>query len=83
MSFYRLIARDDTRNIKREYIIFKSESLFGDSLVNIFYGREKSRGHHLTIQFKDETEADNYIKKSLNKRLTSKKRIGCNYKFIN
>ena len=79
MSFYRLVARDDALNIRREYVIYQSKSLYGDSLVNICYGREKSKGHHITMVFKDKETAGKYVQNALKKRLNSQKRIGCNY----
>lgn len=80
---YHLKAQDLSKNIKREYVIFESESLFGDHLVNICYGRQNSKGHHITLLFNDKNESKKYVEKAVKKRLTSEKRIGCNYELIN
>jgi hypothetical protein len=67
------------KNLDRDYTICIQKGLFGLWVLNIFYGKWGAGCRKLQYSFEKQEEAQDLIKKTLRKRLTSQKRIGCNY----
>ena len=67
------------KNLDRDYTITVQKGLFNLWVVNIFYGKWGASCCRLQYSFETQEEGKKFIKKTLQKRLNSHKRIGCNY----
>ena len=75
----KLKAIDHEHNIHRDYEIVITQSLFGLWGVITAYGRCAQKGKQNLYHFETEAETKIFIHKTLQKRLTARKRIGCPY----
>jgi predicted DNA-binding WGR domain protein len=82
MQDYRLKARDPEKGIYRWYEIKQAQDLLGSWSLIISYGRIGRKGQSKIYGFKTADEKDKFLQKILKKRLTSERRIGCNYAFV-
>ena len=78
----RLQALNPERNVFRDYELHISPGLFGSHVVQIAYGRIGTRGRIHTHGFDSPETAATFIKACLKKRLSSVKRIGCDYTIL-
>ncbi len=82
MQGYRLKAQNPEKGIYRWYEIKQAQDLLGGWSLIISYGRIGCKGQSRIYGFKTIKEKDKFLHKILKKRLTSERRIGCNYAFI-
>lgn len=75
----RFKAKAPDRNIARFYTLRKSTNLWGDTVVSSSFGRIGTHGNVKHMYFTDPAQADRYITTTIRKRLSAKKRIGCDY----
>jgi predicted DNA-binding WGR domain protein len=78
-GYLRLQALNSDKNVFRDYELHISPGLFDSHVVQIAYGRIGTRGHVQNHVFDTQMTASTFIKKCLQKRLSSVKRIGCAY----
>ncbi len=77
----RLEARDAAKELFRAYRIDAGTDLFGHWLVDVTFGRIGSRGRTVRYIAGDEDEARRIVRRCLQRRATSPKRIGVGYRF--
>ncbi|WP_010303088.1 WGR domain-containing protein [Candidatus Odyssella thessalonicensis] len=82
MQDYRLKAIDSDKGIYRWYEIKQAPDLLGRWSLIISYGRIGRKGRSKVMSFDSLEEKDKFLQKTLRKRLTSERRIGCNYTLI-
>lgn len=78
----RLRAQDTEKNRDRDYEIFVSKILFGFLGLTIAFGRHGARGSFKNYIFETKEEAQRFVHKILQKRLTAPQRIGCSYRLV-
>ena len=71
------------KNLDRDYSIVVQKGLFSLWVVNVFYGKWGTTCRKLQYSFETQEQGQKFIKKTLRKRLTSYKRIGCSYQPVN
>lgn len=74
-----LIARDDSRNLQREYYIERSVDLFGLHVVDWAWGRIGARGLSRRRSFPTQDQAIAFVAALLARRATAPRRIGAAY----
>ena len=74
-----LQAIDPARNIARRYAIEASPDLFGHIIVYLHWGRIGTRGQGRTISFVKDQDAARFVRQTLSRRASAKKRIGVGY----
>jgi predicted DNA-binding WGR domain protein len=74
-----LQAIDPARNIARDYRIEATPDLFGHVIVELHWGRIGTRGRSRIVSFAVEQAARRFIRSTLLKRQSAKKRIGVAY----
>lgn len=74
-----LVAIDEARNIRRRYRIAIGRDLFGFTLVETSWGRIGHRGQVTVHAFPDQADALVFVRRTLRRRATAKKRIGVSY----
>jgi hypothetical protein len=79
----RLAAVDDERNIRRGYMIARTQDLFGWHVVSWAWGRLDCRPTHRIRAFRDKTAAIAFTRQLLAKRATAPRRIGVQYRPLN
>ena len=75
-----LQARDPARNIFRSYVIEAGRDLFGEWVIDIYYGRIGSQGQHRQYSVANENAARQLIAEKLKRRRSAKGRIGVSYR---
>jgi predicted DNA-binding WGR domain protein len=78
-SRIHLQAIDRSRNIARDYRIEASTDLFGHIIVELHWGRIGTRGQWRTISFADAQHAVRFVRQTLMRRASAKRRIGVPY----
>ena len=78
-SYRRWQARDDARNIAREYWVFMSTDLFGWVVVEAGWGRIGTRGASRRLAFAQTEDALRFAGTVAQRRATAKQRIGAAY----
>jgi predicted DNA-binding WGR domain protein len=74
-----LQAVDAARNIARDYRIEASTDLFGHIIVYLHWGRIGTKGQSRVVSFARDAHAQRFIRSTLRKRQSAKKRIGVSY----
>jgi predicted DNA-binding WGR domain protein len=74
-----LQAVDHARNIARDYQIEATPDLFGHIIVSLHWGRIGTRGQSWVVSFAAEQLAQRFVKATLARRRSTKKRIGVAY----
>ena len=74
-----LIARDDSRNIRRGYQIERSTDLFGHVIIDWHWGRIGTSGQSRRVSFANDSGATAFVRSLLRRRDGSGKRIGVDY----
>jgi predicted DNA-binding WGR domain protein len=77
-----LFARDDSRNIRRCYVIERSPDLFGFTIVERHWGRAGTAGQWQRAAFPDDHAANRFVAAILKRRSTAPRRIGAAYQVI-
>ena len=75
----RLIARDDSANIRRGYQIERSTDLFGHVIIDWHWGRIGTSGQSRRVSFVNDSGATAFVRSLLRRRDGSGKRIGVDY----
>jgi predicted DNA-binding WGR domain protein len=78
----RLQAIDLARNIARDYVIEASPDLFGHIIVALHWGRIGTKGQSRLLSFAKQYDAARFVRQTLSRRATAKKRIGVPYRPI-
>jgi excinuclease UvrABC nuclease subunit len=78
----RLKAQQFERNINRDYEIAVYKVLLGFWGVVLAFGRQGKKGDSRNYVFATLQEAQQFVRKTLQKRLRAPKRIGCPYFFV-
>jgi predicted DNA-binding WGR domain protein len=81
-SRIHLQAIDRSRNIARDYRIEASTDLFGHIIVELHWGRIGTRGQGRTISFAEAKHAVRFVRQTLTRQASSRKRFGVAYKPI-
>lgn len=76
-----LEARDPTQGRFRSYRLEAGTDLFGAWLVEVTYGRIGTRGRRIRYVVSDESGAITFVRQTLRRRATAKRRIGVSYCF--
>ncbi len=79
MQDYRLKAIDSNKGIYRWYEIKQAPDLLGGWSLIISYGRIGRKGRTKVMSFHSLEEKDKFLQNVLKKRLSSERRIGCNF----
>jgi predicted DNA-binding WGR domain protein len=74
-----LQAIDPARNIARAYSIEAQRDLFGHWIVALGWGRIGTRGQSRTLSFVHERDAARFIRTTLTRRASARRRIGVDY----
>jgi predicted DNA-binding WGR domain protein len=74
-----LQAIDPARNIARDYQIDATTDLFGHIIVTLHWGRIGTKGQGRTISFADAQHAVRFVRQTLMRRASAKRRIGVPY----
>ena len=74
-----LQAIDKTRNIARGYRIDTSRDLFGHWIIDLHWGRIGTRGQSRTFSFAEIQAAQTFVRQTLSRRASARKRIGVAY----
>jgi predicted DNA-binding WGR domain protein len=74
-----LQAIDPSRNIARAYSIDARRDLFGHWIVALGWGRIGTSGQSRTLSFVHERDATRFIRTTLTRRASAKRRIGVDY----
>ena len=84
MFFFHLKLRaiDLEQNINRDYEIFVSKVFFNCWGVTLAFGRYGTKGTYKNYVFSTKEEAQQFVHKTIQKRLKAPKRIGCPYRVI-
>jgi predicted DNA-binding WGR domain protein len=77
-----LVARDDARNIRRDYLIERSPDLFGFTIVECNWGRIGTCGQRRRAAFERPDDAQAHVNRLLSRRKTAHRRIGVAYMLI-
>jgi predicted DNA-binding WGR domain protein len=77
-----LQAVDHARNIARDYQIEVTADLFGHIIVSLHWGRIGTRGQSRVVSFAAEQSVRHFVKATLAKRQSAKKRIGVAYQNV-
>jgi predicted DNA-binding WGR domain protein len=77
-----LQAVDPTRNIARDYRIATSLDLFGHWIIALHWGRIGTRGQNRLISFDKQCDAARFVKHTLSRRASARKRLGTVYRVI-
>lgn len=77
-----LKASNPLLNVNRWYSLTIMKDLFGDWLLITQWGRQGFKGQFKQYAFKEESALHKAFQSTLKKRLTSHKRIGCNYEIV-
>lgn len=80
--FIKLQAVNPERNVYRAYEVHLTRGLFNLWMVQIGYGRIGSRGHTHSHSFETQQEAFSFIAKSLKRRQSAPRRLGCAYFYV-
>jgi predicted DNA-binding WGR domain protein len=75
-----LQAIDSARNIARRYAIEASADLFGHVIVDLHWGRIGTKGQGRTVSFAQAQDATRFVRQTLNRRASAKKRLGVGYR---
>ena len=75
-----LQATDPARNIARRYAIEASLDLFGHWIIQVSWGRIGTRGQNSTVSFEKYHDARSFVRRTLGRRASAKKRIGVAYR---
>jgi predicted DNA-binding WGR domain protein len=75
-----LQAIDPARNIARRYAIEASADLFGHFIVDLQWGRIGTKGQSRTLSFAQAQDASRFVRQTLNRRASAKKRLGVGYR---
>ena len=75
-----LQAIDPARNIARSYAIEASADLFGHIVVDLHWGRIGTKGQGRTISFAKAQDATRFVRQTLSRRASAKKRLGVGYR---
>ena len=75
----RLEARDESRNIRRGYRIERSVDLFGDHIVEWWWGRIGTVGQLRRLSFENSEYAARHVSALLRHRYSAPKRFGVSY----
>lgn len=78
-SYHRWQARDDARNIAREYWVFISTDLFGWAVVETGWSRIGTQGASRRRAFANTEDALRFAGTIAQRRATAKQRIGAAY----
>ena len=78
----KLRAMTSDKITNRDYEIFVLKVLFGFYGVTLAFGRHGVRGTYKNHIFETKEEAKTFVCKTLKKRLTAPKRIGCPYVLV-
>jgi predicted DNA-binding WGR domain protein len=78
----RLQAIDPARNIARGYVIEASPDLFGHIIVALHWGRIGTRGQSRLMSFAKQHDAAQFVRQTLARRASAKKRIGVDYRLV-
>ena len=84
MSNCRWVLRaiNPGKNVDRVYEIWSGRGLFNCWSVIIGYGRHGRGGTQKVYSFTTQEEMEAFVRKTLNKRFQSHKRIGCSYQVV-
>ncbi len=74
-----LEARAPARNTSRSYVIEAGKDLFGEWVIDIYYGRIGSKGQHRQYSAASEAATRRLIAQKLKRRRSAKRRIGVSY----
>jgi predicted DNA-binding WGR domain protein len=77
-----LQAIDAGRNIARDYRIEISPDLFGHIVIELHWGRIGTKGQRRALSFADEAPALRFIRATLARRQSARKRIGTPYRSV-
>jgi predicted DNA-binding WGR domain protein len=78
----RLQAIDHTRNIARDYVIEASSDLFGHWIISLHWGRIGTKGQSRMLSFDRQGDAACFVKHTLSRRASARKRIGAEYNIV-
>ena len=78
----RLQAIDPMRNIARGYAIHATADLFGYWIVDLHWGRVGTRGQCRKLSFAQEQDAVGFVRTTLARRGSAKRRIGVGYTVV-
>ncbi len=82
VSYFKLRAIHPEKKIFREYNLHLSKDLFGFWLLQANYGRIGSTGKTKSYGFQDYRVSFDKMMTLLNKRLKSRKKMGCPYQIV-
>jgi predicted DNA-binding WGR domain protein len=77
-----LQAIDPARNIARDYQIEVTTDLFGHIIIALCWGRIGTKGQSRVVSFTGEQSAQQFIRSTLIKRKSAKRRIGVAYRNV-
>jgi predicted DNA-binding WGR domain protein len=78
----RLQAVDHSRNIARDYAIEASPDLFGHWIISLHWGRIGTKGQSRMLSFNRQCDAARFVKRTLSRRDSARKRIGAVYRVV-
>jgi len=82
-SFYvKLQAINHKKNVNRTYEIILDKGLFNTFIVLVGWGRCNTTGKQVAHSFDTQEDAQDFIRKKINKRQNAIARIGCNYEIV-
>lgn len=79
----QMMAEDPQRNVHRNYELTIGQDLFGDWSLTIRYGRVGANGTYRVSGSPDPLTIRKLLNVKLQRRNTSSKRIGCDYRTVN
>jgi len=81
-NFIQLRATDHSKNIDRDYELHLDKGLFNSMIVLVGWGRHNTKGQQKAYYFDSKKDALSFMNQKIKKRLSSRSRIGCEYKII-
>jgi predicted DNA-binding WGR domain protein len=78
----RLQAIDPARNIARGYEIEASPDLFGHWIIALHWGRLGTKGQSRQLSLTQPQDAARFVRTTLTRRASAKRRIGVPYKVV-
>ena len=78
-----LAAVNPARNCARAWSVELGQDLFGRWQAQVAYGRIGAAGRRLVCAFATREEADRFLRASLRRRMTARRRLGVSYACIN
>ncbi len=78
-NIMHLQAINPARNIARRYAVEVSTDLFGHIIVDLNWGRIGTKGQNRSLSFAQAQDATKFVRQTLSRRASAKKRLGVSY----